>query len=83
MDKEDHKIIALFSLEITDRFKKIMERIPKEKEFLLKNLASCSIHLTMFIKDIYNEGANEEDKLTFKEFLFECGCKDYLDDKIH
>lgn len=64
-------------MEITPRIKAIQNIFNKENEFLLKDLASASIHLAFFIREILNNsnGDKTESSDIEAKFLDECGCK--------
>lgn len=76
----DLDMIGAVILEINDRLKLLLNIYPKDKnkEFLLKNLAAASIHITFFVRDLYNH-ENKQEKTNINEeleseFLKECGC---------
>lgn len=73
------ELIAATALEISDRFKLISKIFPKDKEPLLKNLASASIHMAYFVRDLYAHIEGDESLNLCeleKRFLAQCGCNE-------
>lgn len=80
----DPEIVLAFAQEIGERYKKIMEYIPKEKENLLKHLASSAIHSALFARDILDDikGQISEDPENAKQFFADCGCNHWRLERI-
>lgn len=78
-EKIDFTKVADMCLVITDLTKIIALMFPKDEEYLLKNLASAAIHISMFSRDLVNHISKRE-LLTpctdENKFLQKCGCKD-------
>lgn len=73
----DYDCLASIVLEIGDRIKLISSTlIPKDKEPLIKHLAATSIHLALFMQDVYidREGKEKINENSLKKFLEKCGC---------
>ena len=74
----DYEIVCALALDITKISHQIVQFFPKNKEFLLKNLAASIIHLGFFMTKILKNKYGEE--ILYSEFekqLFnECGCKE-------
>ncbi len=76
----DYELITSIVLEMNDRIKLLLDYFPRDKELekLLRQFAATSIHLTLFMRDVfdYKEGKKTpRDEVTEKEFLDNCGCK--------
>lgn len=81
--KFDPQIIAALILEINSRMQLLHQFFTAKEEFLLKDLASASIHLSMFIRSVVEYHYGEEiskDKKLEEKFLRECGCKVKVND---
>ena len=78
IDKEIIELVAAVSLEITDRYRLIMKLFSNENHDLLKHLAASSIHMSWFMRDLYEhvEGISPSDLHSELEekFLDKCGC---------
>ena len=76
----DYDCLSSLILEINDRIKLITTTlIPLDKEYIIKNLASASIHIALFMQDICEYKLGIKDNKDYKiinKFLQECGCKD-------
>ncbi len=80
-DKIDAESIGRIAIEISDRYRQIIAIFPKSNEVVLKNLAASSIHMGLFMKDLYEVLEGEKmnvDKSLEATFLEKCGCKDFL-----
>lgn len=81
MNKEiDIDLITNLIPTISHRINLIAEMFKdkKEKQYLLKNLAASSIHLSFFMKDLHKEITGEKieiPKNAIDEFLESFGCK--------
>jgi hypothetical protein len=77
MKKEYYEIVCLLANEMSARCQKITEYIPDEKDHLLRHIASASVHLALFAKDILNDIRNTKEDIPeiVKKFLNDCGCK--------
>lgn len=77
-EKIDIELIAALALEISDRYKTMLILFSSETDKLLKHLASSSIHMVFFMRDI-KDYSNDEKSPSFgkleTEFLENCGCK--------
>jgi len=79
----DYECLASVVLEISDRIKLINQTlIPKDKEPVIQHLSAASIHIALFMQDIYTdkEGKENINHVYMEEFLKKCGCN-YLDKK--
>lgn len=73
----DYECLASLVLEIGDRVKLISSTlIPKDKELVIQHLAAASIHLALFMQDVYTdkEGKENINHSYMQEFLKKCGC---------
>ena len=79
--KLDLELISALTLVMSDRLKIILDLIPKQKEYLLKHLASASIHLAFFMRDMLEDIDGKKSPMIENEqqFMNECGCKDEND----
>jgi hypothetical protein len=75
--EDDVQLISQICLDITELFRTIVKIVPKDKEFLLKNLSAASIHMAFFTKDIANSLPGEliDIEKVEKIFLENCGCQ--------
>ena len=75
-DKIDIELLVALALEITDRYKLILDTVPKSQEKLLRQLAASSIHFTQFVRDVYNSLEKKHTSFSESEMKFfeECGC---------
>lgn len=71
------KLLNKISLEITERYKLILELFPKENEHILRHLAASSIHMAFFMRDLAEISTGESMGVSKEEenkFINTCGC---------
>ena len=74
--KSDYELIAALSLELTDRYK-LIAKLLKDNNGLMKHLAASAIHTALFMRDIEGDLSGvkiEMDDDAIKHFINECGC---------
>lgn len=79
LDEKELNEIATFSIEIQNRIKFISDMFPisVENKEILKHLAASSIHLTFFVRDLFDMVSgttSQKDEELEKQFLEKCGC---------
>jgi len=75
--KFDVELVSAVNLEIMDRIRLLLKLFPKEagEHSILKNLEAASIHMTMFMKDVFEYIDDEKlGDIGEDEFLEKCGC---------
>jgi hypothetical protein len=74
-EKIDHDEIIKMIYEVNARFE-VISYILRNEYKVLKHLASCSIHMTMFLRDLqdFNLNINSLPLIIEKDFLDQCGC---------
>jgi hypothetical protein len=71
-------------LEMTPRYRAIVELFPKGNESMLRHLAASSIHLAFFMRDFHDVHKGTKTAICpmhEKEFLKKCGCDFNTKDK--
>jgi len=83
MEDLDIELFCTVTREIAERIKLIATIFPKgeENEKMLKHLAALGIHLSLFIKDVFDGLEIMKDTMAeskIEGFLKECGCSDFI-----
>ncbi len=78
MSKTDIELIARMCVDISGLHKAISTLFSNKNDPVLKHLASSAVHMTLFMKDVFNS-MDETDKILIddeliKKFMIKCGC---------
>ena len=85
MPEINKDLIANLAIEISNRYKTIMNEFPDSNDDILRHLACSALHMAMFMNNFASIIVDRKCAVgldPIEKFLEECGCKKYFDKYI-